>query len=227
MLRPLPYPDPEQLVSINPEITRPDGSTSRPTASMADMRLWQQSTDVFSAVAGWGSAFGGRIVDGPDPERISVSHFTEDYLSMHGVTPLIGRGFTREDTEFGAPAVALLGYGYWQSRYAGRRDVIGETIPLDDGVVEIVGVLPASFNADVPLARPLQVSPELFERRGTGRVSVYGRLQPGITVEEASERLSPRMVPRPLPDGTTEPGRVPSSPRGSSRRSAVTERRST
>jgi hypothetical protein len=117
-----PYPNPEQLVTAHVAITQPDGRVSTPTTSMADMRLWQQATDVFSRVAGSGSAFRGRIVDGPEPERIEVSQFTEDYLSMHGVTPLIGRDFTFEDTQFGAPSVVLLGYGFWQSRYA---DVIG------------------------------------------------------------------------------------------------------
>ena len=205
MLRPLPYPDPEQLVAVRVEIKQPDGRTSSPTTSMADVRLWQQATDVFSKVAGWGSAFGGRIVDGPEPQRIRVSQFTEDYLALHGVRPLIGRDFTREDTQFGAPAVALLGYGYWQSRYGGRREVIAETLRLDDGVAAIIGVLPPLFNADMQVARPLQVPPADMERRGTGRVSVYARLQPGMTVEQASERLTARMAADPSPDGSASP----------------------
>ncbi len=208
MLRPLAYPSPEQLVAVDVEITSPDGRPYRPTPSMADMRLWQQADAVFSAVAGLGQAFRGRIVDGPEPARIEVSHFTEAYLSMHGVTPLLGRDFTREDTEFDAPAVALLGYGYWQSRYAGRRDVIGETMRLDDGVATIVGVLPASFDAGIPLARPLRIRPDEVSLRGTGRVTVYARLRPGVTVEQASADLSARMASEPLPDGSTLPARV-------------------
>ncbi len=54
MLRPLPYPSPEQLVVVDVEITPPDGRPYRPTPSMADMRLWQQADAVFSAVAGSG-----------------------------------------------------------------------------------------------------------------------------------------------------------------------------
>ena len=208
MLRPLPYPSPEQLVTVNVEITRPDGSTSRPTTSMADMRLLQQADAVFSAVAGRGRAFRGRIVEGPEPARIQVSRFTESFLSMHGVTPLLGRDFTREDTEFGAPAVVLLGYGFWQSRYAGRPAVIGETIRLDDDVATIIGVLPASFDADVPVARPLQIPPDEVPDRGTGRVSVYGRLRPGLTVDQAGADLSARMASAPLPDGSALPVRV-------------------
>ena len=131
MLRPLPYPEPEQLVTVGVEIVRPDGRTSRPTPSMEDLRAWQASTDVFSAVAGCGSAFRGRIAVGPQPERLRVAHYTEDYLPMHGVAPVLGRPFSRSDTEPGAPLVALLGYGYWQSRFGGREDVIGQTVRLD------------------------------------------------------------------------------------------------
>jgi len=202
MLRPLPYPNPEQLVSLGIEEVQPDGDVRRPTAAMADARLWEQSTDVLSAVAAYGSAFRGRIIDGPEPERIQVLQFTESYLSMHGVAPIIGRDFTPADMEVGAPNVALLGYGYWQSRFGGRRDVIGETIRLSDGPATIIGVLPAWFNADTPISRPLRIPADEFARRGTGRVSVYGRLQPGISVEQAAERLSARMPNESRPDGS-------------------------
>jgi hypothetical protein len=193
MLRPLPYPNPEQLVTVSPEQTRPDGTVSRATSSMEDMRFWQAAGDVFSQVAAYNRAFRGRIVDGPEPERIEVLRFTEDYLAMHGVTPPVGRGFTREDTEPGAPLVALLGYGYWRSRFGGR-DVLGETVRLDTDVATIVGVLPSWFNDSTPVSIPLQTPPEEFGRRGTGRVSVYARLRPDITIDEARERIAARMA---------------------------------
>jgi predicted permease len=203
MLRPLPYPHPEQLVSIGAEEHRPDGSVSRPTPSMDDMRRWQASDDVFSAVAGWGSAFLGRIVEGPNPERIVVLQVTEEYLSMHGVKPLIGRDFNLEDMRTQSPAVVLLGYGYWQSRYGGRREVVGESLRLDDGVATIIGALPAWFSADIPVFRPLRIPSAESSRRGTGRVSVYGRLRPDVTIDQARERLSARMPLLTLRDGST------------------------
>jgi predicted permease len=201
MLRPLPYPDPEQLVTVSPEETGPDGQAYRPSPSMEDMREWQKAGNVFSLVAGLGSAFRGRIVDGAEPERVQVSHFTEDYLPMHGVTPLVGRNFSRDDTDPGSPLVALLGYGYWQSRYGGRDDVIGLTVRFDTEVATIVGVLPASFNATTPIATPLRTPLAEYARRGTGRVSVYARLQPGVTIEQARQRLSAHMQPQTLPGG--------------------------
>ena len=86
---------------------------------MEDMRTWQAATDVFTQVAGRGSAFRGRIADGPEPERLQVTYFTEDYLPMHAVTPILGRGFLGEDSLASSPLVALLGYGYWRSHYGG------------------------------------------------------------------------------------------------------------
>jgi predicted permease len=208
ILRPLPYPEPEQLVSIGVEIPRSEGRVSRPTVSLDDVRLWQKADDIFSAVAGWGSAFRGRIAGGPEPERVRVLYFTETYLPIHGVTPFIGRGFAQAETQFAAPAVALLGYGYWQRRYGGQRDVLGETIRLDDGSATIVGVLPAWFHPDVPVFQPLQVPPEMAPRRGTGRVSAYARLRPGVSIEQAQTRLSAMMAGEPQPDGSVAPVRV-------------------
>ncbi|HYN10071.1 MAG TPA: ABC transporter permease [Vicinamibacterales bacterium] len=207
MLRPLPYPDPEQLVTVSPEETMPDGRASRPSPSMEDMRTWQKADDLFVMVAGTGSAFRGRIVEGAEPERIEVSHFTEDYLPMHGVTPFIGRNFSRDDTDPGAPLVALLGYGYWKSRYAGREDVVGQTVRFDTEVATTIGVLPSWFNASTPVATPLRIPLANYSRRGTGRLSVYARLRPDVTIEQARERLSARMQVRTLPDGkqTSQP----------------------
>src|SRR5688500_9721881 len=69
ILRPLPYPHPEQLVTVLPEVMERDRRFTL-TPSMADLRDWQAATDIFSAVAGSGSAFRGRITDGTTPERI-------------------------------------------------------------------------------------------------------------------------------------------------------------
>ncbi|HET7695218.1 MAG TPA: ABC transporter permease [Vicinamibacterales bacterium] len=214
MLRPLPYPDPEQLVTVAVEEQRGGGRWAQPTPSMADMRAWQQATDVLSHVAGAGSSFYGRIADGPEPERLRVAHFTEEYLPMHGVTPLIGRNFSRADSEYGATPVALLGYGYWQRRFGGRADVVGQTIRLDDSVVTIVGVLPQRFNAATPVSTPLQIDPTMFARRGTGRVSVYARLRPGVTLERARAVLSSRTLPgAPGRDGAAPAARASVSSR--------------
>lgn len=194
MLRPLPYPHPEQLVEVWPELLEPDGTFGNITPSMEDMRIWQTPDDVFSAIAYTGSAFRGRILQSTEPERIAVMYFTEQYLSMYGATPLIGRDFTRADCQPGAPAIALLGYGFWQSRYGGRSDALGTTIRLDDEVATIVGVLPAWFNKTVQVAQAFRVPAKEYASRGTGH-GVEARLRPGISLEAASARISSRTKP--------------------------------
>ena len=137
---------------------------------------------------------------------------------MHGVTPFIGRNFSRDETDPGAPLVALLGYGYWQSRYSGREDVIGQSVRFDTEVATIIGVLPSWFNATTPVAIPLRIPLAEYSRRGTGRVSVYARLRPDVTIEQARERLSSRMQVRTLPDGRKPVSHASRSGRGSTER---------
>jgi predicted permease len=143
----------------------------------------------------------GLISDEPEPERVEVLQFTEGYLPMHGVLPVLGRAFTVADTQIGAPDVVLLSHGYWQRRFGGRSDVVGEVIRSNEGVATIVGVLPTGFNADVHLSRPLRIPAEEMAMRGTGRLSVYGRLRPGVSLEQAAERLSARTPDAILPNG--------------------------
>jgi putative ABC transport system permease protein len=190
ILRPLPYPHPEQLVEVGTEVTMNDGRTIRPSPAMQDMRAWETASDVVSSVAGWGRAFRGRIVDGPQPERLQVLQFTESYLPMLGVTPILGRGVTRADCDPSTPLVALISYGYWRSHFGGRDDVLGQALRLDDETATIVGVLPAWFEPKMAVSLPLRVPPSQFTWRGTGRVSVYARLRPGITLDQARTRLS-------------------------------------
>lgn len=208
MLRPLPYPNPEQLVRVYPAELQPDGSTSNPTASMDDLRHWQANHEVFSAVAGWGRAFYGIIADGAEPERLSTLDVTESYLSIHGVAPLLGRDFNVDDLAPGAPPVVMLGHGYWQRHFGAQANVIGQTVRYDDTVATIVGVAPPGFFADVPLFRPLQIPPDLAPRRGTGRPAVIGRLRPGVTIEQAVDQLSASMPPLVLRDGSQRDVRV-------------------
>lgn len=201
MLRPLPFPNPEQLVYIDVQEEFADGRVDDATASMAEMRALQQQYkgDLFSFVGASGSAFGGSIADGAVPERIRVGHYTEEYLPMFGISPLIGRSFTREDTEPSSPLVALISYGYWQSRYGGG-EVIGRNIRLSDQPATIIGVLPQGFNDTTPVVTPLRIPPEWFYRRGSGRLQIYARLNAGVTVEQANQQLARWHVAETSPD---------------------------
>jgi predicted permease len=131
----------------------------------------------------------GQIVDGPEPERLRAFEITEGYLGLYGVRPMLGRGIQADDTRVGAPAVVLLGYDYWQRRFNASREVVGQTIRFDEGPATIVGVLPASFDRDTPIWRPLLATPFLQSLRGAG-TSTDGRLRSGVTIERAERELT-------------------------------------
>jgi predicted permease len=189
MLRPLPYPHPEQLVDITIETPQRSGKSFRLGPSFDDIRVMAASPALFSDLAIWRTLPGQVIGDGPEPERLRGLEITEGYLSLHGVTLLLGRGIQADDTYIGAPAVVLLGYDYWQRRFGGSSDVLGKPIRFDEGTATIVGVLPASFYRDTPIWRPLVVTPFLQSLRGAG-TTTDGRLRPGLTIERAERELT-------------------------------------
>ena len=192
MLRPLPYPQPEQLVRINIEITGSDGRTDRYGPSYNDLLRWQQA-GAFSAIATWRNVIFGRIVDGEQPERITAGEMSLDYLKVFATAPILGRGFTTDDMVPGAPPVILLGYRYWQSHFGGDQHVVGRSLKFDDGPATIIGVLPARFEASTPIWRPVQIpDPDM---RATGR-DTNARLLPGISADEAGQRLTAMTPPR-------------------------------
>ena len=147
LLRPLPYPHPEQLVTIDVEETSQTGTTSRFAPSMVDIRTWRTLPAIL-AQAGMGrvsSGFTPLIVDTGTPDRMIVGEASEGFLETYGIFPILGRGIHADDTRDGAPAVALLGHAYWQSAFGGDPNVLGRDIRIQDRPVTIVGVLPAGF----------------------------------------------------------------------------------
>ena len=191
MLRPLPYPHPDELVQLLVEVPRPDrpGGISRYGPAALDVQAIRALPNSPISVTAWRSIFGSRIADGPEPERVRGMEIDHEYLGIFGVSPVRGRAIQEYDTRPGAPPVAMIGYGYWQRRFAGRDDVIGQRLKLDNDSVEIIGVLPRSFYRNTPLFVPLKTAPESFARRGTGGAT-YGRLKKGVTIERAERELT-------------------------------------
>jgi putative ABC transport system permease protein len=200
LLRPLPYPHPEQMVDvIVGETFRGESSMFAP--SMADIRAWRESGRVFAHVgAGRVTGFVPRVVDAGVPERVIVGDLSEDFLEVFGVKPLLGRSVEIADVREGARAVALLGHAYWQSHFGGTPDVLGRVIriwPLQLGPgtiaaavpATIVGVLPAGFYRETAVWQPTQISAERTTSRGSG-TPVNARLRPGITLTQAERELT-------------------------------------
>jgi putative ABC transport system permease protein len=189
LLRPLPYPHPEELVEVGVRETN-DGKSGGYDPSLTDIRAWRESGRVFVHV-GAGRLTGGfspRIVDAGEPERLVVGEASEDFLEVYGIQPLLGRGIQIQDTRENAPHVALLGHAYWQSRFGGSPDVIGRVIRIAGMPATIVGVLPAGFYRETAVWEPRQAA-SFENKRGTG-TPVAGRLRPGVTLAQAERELT-------------------------------------
>jgi len=203
LLHPLPYPKPEELVHLTVSIPRPDRPTpSRYGLSALDVDTIRNTDNPPVEIARWDTA-DEMIADGLQPERLRGYEIDAHYLGLFGVVPHRGRGIQEADTLEGAPRVVVIGHGYWQRRFAGKDDVIGQQLRLDNESYEIVGVLPPGFYRTTPLWLPLRTSAAAFARRGSG-VSNYARMRSGLTVEQASSELT-RILSGIKEDGTAAP----------------------
>ena len=195
LLRRLPYPDPDRLVLLFERglVTEGGGPNVVSLRNFLDWRA--QSTSFESMAAGRGFTFNLGADRNFRPERVEAAVFTSGLFQTLGVQPIIGRGFRAEEDRSGAPSVALISYGLWQSRYAEARDILQRTIRLDDLTYQIVGVMPRDFSyprRDVQLWVPLQqlFPPQMAEDRTNHEFYVVARLRHGVPLANAQNELN-------------------------------------
>jgi putative ABC transport system permease protein len=198
LLRPLPYPHPEQLVTLSVRELRPGDSASMVAGSLNDIRIWR-TVDKVVAHAGTGrvNGFVPLIVESGAPQRLVVGSASEDFLETYGVSPILGRSIQADDTRDGAPKVAVLGHDFWRREFGADPKVLGRVIRIQNEPVAIVGVLPSGFFPRTAVWQAEQFTPFAFKNRGSGE-DVIARLRPGVTLAQASAAL----------DAVTPEGRV-------------------
>lgn len=199
MLRPLPFPRPQELVALRsihfPRDLRfalgpPRPSTPRPH----DPRFQEVAAmpETFSHVAGY-AAGGLNVGDPSHPVRVRVGVVTSDFFATMGISPIRGRAFVAEEGAPGGPLSTVISYGFWQSQYDGR-EVVGQPIVLGEKSYVVVGIAPKKFGFPqrsdlwVPLVVPLDPN----NQEALGRTSpseIVARLAPGVSVATAGQRL--------------------------------------
>src|ERR1700722_1514190 len=196
LLRPLPYPHPERLVEVGLDL--PGINQFNWPLSPADYFTFREQSRTFQDIGlyytGFGAALYSANVTGLGrPEHVPALGVTDGVLPILGVTPLLGRSFTREDDEPGSSDTVMITYGYWRSKFGGDRSVIGKTIDLDGKPSTIIGVLPQGFRfldmSNLDILLPLRPRTQ----RGYNYFAV-ARLNPGVTLGEANADVA-RMLP--------------------------------
>ena len=189
LLQPLRFHKPEQLVVVrerNLKAGFPQFSLS--PGNYLDYRDHNHS---FSGIA----AFGGQGLNmsgGSEPERLRGSRVTTDFFSVLGSTPTLGRTFTVQEGQLGSHRVAILSYGLWQRRFAGSRDVLGQTLKLNEELYTVVGVMPSDFQfpSRVDIWTPLAMDLQNWQQRGGHYLGGIGRLREGATLAAAQADLN-------------------------------------
>ncbi len=192
LLRALPFRDPGRLIWI---ANGTDYATQ--TEHYSDLRQLNQSFSDLAAYAGYG--VGDRELTGTgEPERLTSVPVTGNFFAVLGVQPAIGRSFTTEECQgrFAAPPAMLLSYSFWRRRFASDPSVVGRKLTLNNQPVNVVGVLPASFDfgsifapgTAIDIFVPWPLADDTKPHGNTMRI--IGRLKPGATVPGAQAEFT-------------------------------------
>lgn len=184
--KPLPYPSPERLVAFS----RTDASPrSRPPRNVTALHRDGLLAEVADRVV-TGDIDGFTIVDGATPATVLGMWTTADLFAVLDVRPVLGRTFTPPEVAAASP-VALIGHSLWMERYGGDPSIVGRSITLraverndERTAFTVIGVLPPHFwhlDARTAVLVPLQ---------GSGDDVIFLRLKQGVSVEQASDRLT-------------------------------------
>jgi predicted permease len=197
LLRPLPFKDPARLVRVNESV----GKGGRSPVAYPNYLDWRAQNTVFEEMAAFGDC--EMIVSGTDkPERVYCEQASDTYFPLLGVSAAIGRTFTPEENSTPMKyAVALIGYGLWERRYASDPAILGKMIRLNDFDFTIIGVLPKGFpgysdssEVWIPMvmrdaAWPQTAQYDFLHNRDIHFHKVLARLKPGISLATAQAEM--------------------------------------
>ena len=202
LLRPLPVPHAEQITVL---AMKQEGAQGFQRFSYPDYLDIRQQADVFSDVFAQRPTLVGITAD-KKGDHCVLSRVTSNYFSALGVQPALGRLiFPTEGQTPGADPILVLGYSYWQKRFAGDRNVISKQVEINGHSVTIVGVTPKGFRGTfaiidmdgyVPLSAAIgskgvaeATVQETWTHREDRTLSVLARLKPGVSVAQAQAPL--------------------------------------
>jgi putative ABC transport system permease protein len=192
LLRPFPYRDPQQLVSLNAkDKTKDFGGT------LLRYELVRDRNRSFQSVAVWTDDTLNLTGHG-EPLQVPVVRVSPNFFSVLALQPQLGRTFSEEEGRPEGRPVVVISNFLWRSRFGADRNIIGQTITLDTTPHTIVGVLPAGIQ--FPFVGPTDIwTPRYFEyslmtpqrlRMGVGYLNLLARLRPGTTLERADAELA-------------------------------------
>jgi putative ABC transport system permease protein len=205
LIKPLPYPDADALVAL--WHAAPGANLPEPVPmATTQFFTYRQENRTFESLGLWSGATA--TITGPDgPEEVKTLIVSHGTLQALGVSPALGRWFSRDDDAPGSPETVMLTDGFWRRRFGADRSVLGQSLRIDGRPFEVIGVMPAGFrmlHPDAEILAPYRLDPARQFLRKPAHQAV-ARLRPGVTLDQATADVA-RMIPLWLNAWSPSPG---------------------
>ena len=186
LLKPLPYPQAEQLVGV--QLTSPAFNISYVPLSPSAYFIFREQSRAFQDI-GLFSGDSANVTGVAEPEKLQSMLVTDGTLPLLGIQPMLGRWFNRTDDSPESPDTLILTYGYWQRKFASDPSVIGRTLRVDGKMRAVIGVMPARFRFPTG-SDPSLILPYKLDRAKTTLADfsypALARLKPGVSLVAAN-----------------------------------------
>jgi putative ABC transport system permease protein len=192
LLRPLPYEEPERLVRLWE--SNPRRNIEQQLVAPPNLAAWREQARSFEQIGYWTGSGEFNLVTHEGSEKAKCAYLSSSLFAVLRVRPQLGRVFLPEEDQPEGPRVALLGYEYWQRRFAANPQVLGRTLTVDTfgrRVYTIAGVLPPGFRFPNQTEVWLPVGWDGIPRQRRGPwLSVLARLKDGVPLQQAQAELN-------------------------------------
>jgi len=194
LLKPLPYPRPDELIGV--WLTAPGVNIQNLNIAPSNYFIYREQNRSFQDIGVY-NGDSVSVTGRAEPEQVDALDVTDGTLPLLGVSPVLGRLFTRQDDSPGSPDTVILSYGYWQKRFGGSPSVLGQSLNVDGKPREIIGVLPPRFHF-LDWRESSLFLPFKWDRNkmflGNFSYEALARLKPGVTLAQASSDIA-QMTP--------------------------------
>jgi putative ABC transport system permease protein len=196
LLKPLPYENGDRLVLIRQQAPL----TRQPNVSVSITELYdyRAQTTSFEGIVEFHQMNFDLLRRG-EPDRVATGVVSPNFFDVLGIRPILGRSFVETDDDEGAEAVLILGHAYWQSKFGGDPNIVGQVFEMNDRPHTVIGVLPSvpHYPNEVDVYMPTSACPfrsaaerQVATNRRPFNVQVFGLLKPGVSPQTAETEVA-------------------------------------
>ena len=193
LLKPLPYAHGDRLMVVRQ--SAPLAGQPATGVAIAEYFDYRERADVFDGLVEY-HQMNFDLINRGEPDRVDTGVVSANFFDLLGIAPVMGRTFVAADDVVGAEAVLVLSHTYWRTKFGGDPNIVGQVFEMNDRPHRVIGVLPnvphypQENDVYMPvLACPFRAAAErniVRNRRAFSALSVFGRLKPGVSPEQAA-----------------------------------------